>query len=246
MNPRLLLLSNSRDPQGRYLEHAKRHIRAFLGARVHSVLFIPFASVGASWDQYEERARVPFMEMGYSLISIHNASDPLKALRTVEAIVVGGGNTFHLLNELYRMQLLTIVRELVGSGVPYVGWSAGSVVACPTIKTTNDMPIVEPPSLDALGLVPFQINPHYTEERLPGITGETRVERIAEFLVLNPSTPVIGLPEGAMLQVERDRLVLLGAHAARLFRSSRESVDCIPGKPLDFLLSDRSPTALHA
>ena len=90
MNRRLLLLSNSRDPQGRYLEHAKRHIRAFLDARVHSVLFIPFASVGVSWNQYEERARVPFLDMGYSLISIHSASDPLKALRTVEAIVVGG------------------------------------------------------------------------------------------------------------------------------------------------------------
>ena len=127
-----------------------------------------------------------------------------------------------------------------------MGWSAGSVVACPTIKTTNDMPIVEPPSLDALWLVPFQVNAHYTEERHPDITGETRVERIAEFLMLNPGTPVIGLPEGAMLQVERDRLVLLGERSARLFRSSRESVDCIPGKPLDFLLSNRSPTALRA
>src|SRR5829696_7522808 len=176
----LLLLSNSRDPAGNFLVHPQREIRALLGERVRTVLFVPYASVTASWDDYAAKARAPFGQMGYELAAIHEAADPAAAVRAAEAIVVGGGNTFHLLLRLSEAGLLAPIRERVAAGVPYAGWSAGAVVAAPTIRTTNDMPIVEPPSLTALGLVPFQINAHYTDFHPPGFQGETRAERLGE------------------------------------------------------------------
>lgn len=131
----------------------------------------------------------------------------------------------------------TLIREHIGAGVPYIGWSAGSVVACPTIRTTNDMPIVEPRRLDALGVVPFQINAHYSDYRPEGFQGETRSERIAEFLVMNPHLRVVGLPEGTMLRVERDQVALLGTEPARVFSAGHDPRDVAPGTPLDFLLA---------
>jgi dipeptidase E len=238
MPRRLLLLSNSRDPAGNYLKHPQRQIRAFLGARVKTALLVPFAGVTTSLDDYAACARAPFAEMGYELASVHDAPDPPAAVRAAEAIVVGGGNTFHLLARLYETGLLEVIRERVRAGVSYVGWSAGSVVACPTIKTTNDMPIIEPPSLAALGLVPFQINAHYTDFHPPGFRGETRAERIAEFLAVNPELTVVGLPEGTMLQVEKDRMALHGEVPARVFVHGREPAECRPGEPLDALLEE--------
>jgi dipeptidase E len=236
MNRRLLLLSNSRDAEGRFLHYPRRQIRAFLGGRIHSVLFVPFAGVTTPWDDYAELTRVAFAEMGYALTSIHAADDRLAALRNVEAIVIGGGNTFHLLSRLYDTGLLDVIRERVNAGVPYIGWSAGSVVACPTIRTTNDMPIIEPPSLTALGVVPFQINAHYTDFHPPGFQGETRAQRLAEFLVVNPDVRVVGLPEGMMLQVERDRVSLFGEGSARVFESGRTAREVTPADSIDFLL----------
>ena len=236
MNRRLLLLSNSRDPEGRFLVHPQRQIKAFLGARVRSVLFVPFAGVSVSWDDYAARARDAFATMGYELASIHSADDRLEAMRRVEAIVVGGGNTFHLLKHLYDTGLLDVIRERVQAGIPYIGWSAGSVIACPTIRTTNDMPIVEPPSLVSLDFVPFQINAHYTDEHPAGFQGETRAERIAEFLVANPGMRVVGLPEGTMLQVERERIALFGESPARVFEAGREPRLANPGEALESLL----------
>ena len=236
MNRRLLLLSNSRDAEGRFLHHPRRQIRAFLGGRIRSVLFIPFAGVTTPWDAYAELARAAFAEMGYALESIHAAEDRLAAIRSVEAIVVGGGNTFHLLSHLHETGLLDVIRERVNAGVPYIGWSAGSVVACPTIRTTNDMPIIEPRSLAALGLVPFQVNAHYTDFHPPGFQGETRAQRLSEFLVVNPDVRVVGLPEGMMLQVERDRVALLGEGSAKVFASGCAPRDVLPSESLDFLL----------
>jgi dipeptidase E len=234
---RLLLLSNSRDVAGNYLRHPRQEIRDFLGDRVRSVLFVPYAGVTVAPDDYVARARPPFGEMGYDLASIHDAGDARRAVRDAQAIVVGGGNTFHLLAALYREGLLDAIRERVLAGAPYVGWSAGSVVACPTIRTTNDMPIVEPPSLAALGLVSFQINAHYTDFHPPGFQGETRAERLAEFLVVNPGVPVIGLREGTMLRVEGDDVRLLGAARAVLFRAGREPGEYAPGSSLGALLT---------
>jgi dipeptidase E len=233
---RLLLLSNSRDAHGRFLHHPQGQIKAFLGARSRSVLFVPFAAVTVPWADYASRARAAFAEMDYRLTSLHEATSARDAVRDAEAIVVGGGNTFHLLLHLYAAGVLEILRERVKAGVPYIGWSAGSVIACPTIRTTNDMPIVEPPTLTALGVVPFQINAHYTDQHPAGFQGETRAERIAEFLVANPGMRVIGLAEGTMLQVEKDRIALHGDSAARIFEAGREPREAAAGEPLDFLL----------
>ncbi len=199
---RLLLLSNSRDAGGRYLGHAQEIIREFLGDRVGTVLFVPFATVIGSFDAAAARARAVFREMGYELVSVHEAADPVAAVERAEGIVIAGGNTFHLLRALAGRGLLEAIRARVDSGVPYIGWSAGAVVACPTIATTNDMPIVEPGSFRALGLVPFQINPHYTDFHPPGHQGETRAERIAELLAVDPQCVVVGLREGSLLRVE--------------------------------------------
>ena len=236
MSRRLLLLSNSRDPEGGYLRWPREEIRAFLGAQVPTVLFFPFAGVTEPWDRYAERVRAPFGELGYDVHSVHRATDPIRAVRSADAIVIGGGNTFHLLANLYSARLLEAIRERVEAGVPYVGWSAGAVVACPTIMTTNDMPIVEPPSLDALGLVSFQINAHFTDVRPPGFQGETRSERLAEYLALNRAMRVVGLPEGTMLRVEPDAVTLLGGSTARVFESGREPREYAPGAALNFLL----------
>jgi dipeptidase E len=203
---------------------------------VSTVLFLPFAGVSETWDRYAERVRAPFGEMGYDVRSVHRATDPVRAVRNADAIVTGGGNTFHLLANLYSARLLEPIRECVQAGIPYVGWSAGAVVACPTIRTTNDMPIVEPPSLDALGLVPFQINAHFTDFRPPGFQGETRSERLADYLAVNRTVRVVGLPEGTMLRVEPGTVALLGEGSARVFESGRQPRDYAPGNALSFLL----------
>ena len=219
--PRLLLLSNSRDPQGGYLLWARDAIRDFLGRDVTSVVFIPYATVTASPESYATRARQAFEGMGYSLTALIDGavSSPADAIARAQAIVVGGGNTFRLLDLLNANDLLGEIRARVAAGVPYIGWSAGSVVACPTIRTTNDMPIVEPPSLRALGFVPFQINAHYTTAHPPGFQGETRDERLAEFLELNRGVDVVALPEGTLLRVEgRDVQVWGGEPAMRIRR----------------------------
>ena len=195
----LLLISNSTLHGSGYLDHAASEICDFLGA-VKKVLFVPFALHDC--DAYTAQARARFEKMGYQLDSIHTASEPGKAVRETEAIFIGGGNTFRLLKALYDHDLLGVIRKRVREGVLYIGSSAGSNVAAPTIRTTNDMPIVQPPSFDALGLVSFQINPHYLDAD-PNSThkGETREERIIQFLEEN-ETPVVGLREGAMLRIE--------------------------------------------
>lgn len=233
---RLLLLSNSRNAGQGYLEHALDTLRDFLGAAPKRVLFVPYAGVRLSYDDYADTVRARFEAAGYALDAIHDAGDPAQAVDEAEAIAVGGGNTFHLLRELAERGLLPRIRARVNEGAPYVGWSAGSNLACPTICTTNDMPIVEPPSFEALGLVPFQINPHYTDAHPPGHQGETRTERLQEFCLANPEMPVVGLPEGTMLRVEGDRLTLLGEQSACLFRGENEPTEHAPGDSLQALM----------
>ena len=193
---RLLLISNSTLYGSGYLDHAETEIREFV-SDVRTVLFVPFALHDR--DAYAESARQRFAAMGYDLSSIHTAIDGQRAVEYADAIFIGGGNTFRLLKSLYDSDLLNVLRHSVSSGKPYIGSSAGSVVACPTIKTTNDMPIVQPPSFEALGFVKFQINAHFQDPD-PNSThmGETREERIRQFLEDNDST-VVGLREGAML-----------------------------------------------
>jgi len=193
-----------------YLEWARPLLRDFLGSEGRRVFFVPFAGVTISWDDYAQRVRDVFGGLGHEVVSAHEAQDPLAELARSDALAVGGGNTFHLLARLYETGLLAAIRDAARAGKPYVGWSAGSNVACPTIRTTNDMPIAEPRSLDALGLIPFQINAHYTEARLPDHGGETRVDRLNEFVAANPGMPVVGLPEGTALWLEGGDLTLLG------------------------------------
>lgn len=231
---RLLLISNSTLYGSGYLDHAESEIRSFLGD-VKRVLFVPFALCDR--DAYASLARERFNAMGYELESAHEVPDARREVNNAEAIFIGGGNTFRLLKSLYDFDLLLPIRRRVAEGMPYIGSSAGSNVACPTIKTTNDMPIVQPPSFDALGLVYFQINPHYLDPD-PSSThkGETREERIIQFLEEN-TTPVVGLREGAMLRVEEGSTELRGASGARLFRRGRDPVETVPGAKLDHLIS---------
>jgi dipeptidase E len=227
MTRRLLLLSTSSVFGTGFLEHAFAELRDFLGP-INRVLFVPYAV--ADRQGYAARARSAFETLGYALDSIHEAASPRAAVTAAEAVFVGGGNTFRLLKTLYDEDLLTMIhRRVLEGGLLYSGASAGSNVAAPTIKTTNDMPIVEPPSLRALGLVSFQINPHYLDPD-PGSRhmGETRETRLREFHEEN-DTPVIGLREGAMLRVEGESVDLRGQAGARLFRRGQEPLEVAPG-----------------
>lgn len=223
---RILLLSSSTVWGGGYFDYAETEIRDFL-AGLDRILFVPFAL--HDQDAYAARTRERFAQMGYAMDSLHTVSDRWRALHSAEAILIGGGNTFRLLKTLYDFDLVSAIRERVKAGMRYMGSSAGSNVAGPTIRTTNDMPIVQPPSFDALGLVPFQINPHYVDaDPASGHMGETREERILQFLEEN-DTPVIGLREGAMIRVENGSAELKGLAGARLFRKGKEPTELAPG-----------------
>lgn len=211
----LLLLSNSSSDAG-YLAHALPWIRETL-TEAERVAFLPYAGVTLSWDEYASKVRDALSDLPIDLVSVHEVDNPTGLVRDADAILVGGGNTFHLLRETYRMGLVELIRQRVRGGIPYVGWSAGANLAGPTISTTNDMPIVEPPTFRALGLVPFQVNPHFTDAHPPGHRGETRRERLAEFVAANPEAAVIGLPEGTALRVTEAGVRLLGANPALVF-----------------------------
>ena len=157
----LLLLSNSTNYGEAYLAYSKKSIKAFLGQVKENIVFIPYAGVTFSWDDYTDMVNEALAEIGFQVQSIHNLADPVKSISEAHAIMVGGGNSFQLLELLYENKLVEVIKERVASGTPYIGWSAGSNMACPTIKTTNDMPIVYPPSFKTLAFVPFNINPHY-------------------------------------------------------------------------------------
>jgi len=215
---RLLLISNSTNAGEAYLDYPKYQIRDFLGEQSVNCVFIPYAGVTVSFDDYEARVKERFEEVGHRIKSIHHAIDPVKAIREAEAIVVGGGNTFQLIKLIQDNGLIDPVREMVQGGTPYVGWSAGSNVTCPTIRTTNDMPILEPDSFNAFNLVPFQINPHYTDKNPPGHAGETREDRIMEYLEANQKDTVLGLREGCMFRIEGLSMSLIGDLSVRLFR----------------------------
>jgi len=227
---RLLLLSSSRVHGGGYLDHAENEIRTFLKG-ISRVLFVPYALHDR--DGYAAVARQRFETIGLALDSIHEFDNPKEAVENAEAMYVGGGNTFRLLNTLYYYELLPWIRERVRTGMPYMGISAGSNLAGPTIKTTNDMPIVQPPSLEALGLVPFQINPHYVDPD-PNSThmGETREQRLREYLEEN-DVPVVAIREAAMIRVEGDVITLEGKTGARIFRRGREPYEIEPGSLIE-------------
>jgi len=237
-NRNLLLLSNSTNAGQSWLEHANDEICDFLTSEIQSVLFIPYAGVTISWDEYTRRAREKFREFGYALLSVHEVDDIPKAVKQAEAIVVGGGNTFHLVWYFHQTGLIELIRERVlNEGIPYIGWSAGSNVACPTMKTTNDMPIVEPASFDTLNLIPFQINPHYLDANPQGHQGETREERILEFIAVNREVSVVGLREGTLFRIHGDEIQLIGPKSARIFHHKSEPYELSATDSFTFLLT---------
>src|SRR4029077_17027186 len=223
---RLLLISNSTLHRRGYLDHAEKEIRDLVADR-RNVIFIPYAL--RDRRAYAERAHQRFREMGLALTSIHDVSNKPRAIDEANVIFVGGGNTFRLLKGLHDDDLLGPIRRKVAIGIPYIGSSAGSIVACPSLKTTKDMPVVQPPSFEALGLVPFQISPHYLDPD-PATThmGETQEERILQFLEENEA-PAVGLREGSILLVREGAVMLKGPNSARIFRRGQKPVEAAPG-----------------
>ncbi len=233
---RLLLISNSTNPGEGYLDYPKKNIRDFLGEKPMNALFIPYAAVTFSFDAYEERVNARFAEIGHHVTSIHRYINPVEAIENADAIVVGGGNTWQLVKLLQEKGLTKVIRKKVKKGTPYIGWSAGSNIACPTLRTTNDMPIVQPEKFKTLNLVPFQINPHYLDDNPANHGGETREARINEFIEVNRDLFVVGLREGTMLLLEEKELVLMGTRKVRIFKYGKDPLELSHEDDLRFLM----------
>ncbi len=233
---RLLLISNSTNPGEGYLEYPKDRIKEFLGDKANNAIFIPYAAVTFSFDEYEEKVNARFAEIGHHVTGIHRFINPVEAIENADAIVVGGGNTWQLVKMLQEKGLMKVIRKKVRKGTPYIGWSAGSNIACPTLRTTNDMPIVEPLKFKTLKLVPFQINPHYLDDHPANHGGETREVRIKEFIEINRDIYVVGLRESTMLLVEDDEMELIGPRKARIFKYGQEPMELSNEDDFSFLL----------
>ncbi|NOU59848.1 dipeptidase PepE [Marinifilum caeruleilacunae] len=234
---RLLLISNSTNPGEEYLDYPKHNIKEFLGEKPVKALFIPYAGVTVSFDDYEAKVKERFNEVGHDVVSIHRFENPVKAVEEAEAIVVGGGSTWNLLHLIHKYNLTEPIRnKVINEKAPYIGWSAGSNLTCPTIKTTNDMPIIDPMGFDALNLIPFQINPHYLDKNPEGHGGETREDRINEFMVLNPDVYIAGLREATMFLVEDNKIKLIGDRQCRIFKNGIETYELSANDDFNFLL----------
>jgi dipeptidase E len=222
---------------GGYLEAAVPEIADFLGNKPLNIAFVPFAAVGTDAESYTNMVRKGLSALPYIITTV-TAENAAALIGAADVIMVGGGNTFKLLHDLYAHDLMTLIKDKVQSGIPFIGWSAGSNIAGATICTSNDMPIINPGSFEALGFLPFQINPHYYNQPVSGFNGETRNQRLTEFVQLNPAVPVVGLPEGTALLLENGELKLLGA-AAVLFHWQQNAVqqqELKTGDDLNFLM----------
>lgn len=229
-----MLMSSSKKNQLGYLEHASDQITTLLGTQPRDVLYIPYAAITPTYDEYEKLAASPFSKLGYTIRSIHHEPNPVQAVAEASAIAVAGGNTFALLNRLYQEDLVEpIRRRVVHDDIPYIGWSAGTNVATASIRTSNDMPIVQPPSFSGLGLVPFQINPHFVSGKPAGHNGESREERLTEFVTLNSDEEVLALYEGCALHVQEDTGVILGDKDGLVFSRKSKPRAIVPGKIFD-------------
>ena len=231
----LLLLSNSTTQGYTYLEHAEQDIKDFFGTKPLNIAFIPYAGVTVNYNDYEAKVKNVFSKLNYNLKSVHQVDNPKSLLMEADAVAVGGGNTFRLLQKMYDFDLIDLIKERVLNGMPYIGWSAGSNLACPTIRTTNDMPIVQPKSFDAFKFVPFQINPHYLDSHPEGFHGETREQRLMEFVEINPNLWVVGLREGSILKVIDNKIELLGNKPARIFKKGIEPFEITNESNTSFL-----------
>ena len=233
---KLLLLSNSTNPGEPYLDYAKPNIKAFLGDNPQEILFIPYAAVTFSYDEYEKKVNDALKQIGVQVKSIHHFADPQQAVKEAKAIAVGGGNTWKLVRTMRDNGLIELIQEKVKNGTSYIGWSAGSNVACPTIRTTNDMPIIDPKGFNVLNLINFQINPHYLDVNPANHGGETREMRIEEFIEENKDVTVVGLREGTMLWIEGKSIKLIGEKSARIFKHGNSPQELRSNDDFSFLL----------
>ena len=232
-----MLISNSTNAGEAYLGWPRQAIKDYLETnKIKRVLFVPYAGVGVTYDEYTAKVNNVFNELGFEVYGIHNESDPVKAVHEAEAIAVGGGNTFHLVYMLHKLKLMNAIKEAVEKGTTYMGWSAGSNVACPSLKTTNDMPIIEPESFNCSALIPFQINPHYLDANPEGHGGETREQRIEEFMMVNRDIYVVGLREATYLLVDGNQITLHGNRPMRIFKYGVLAYEVNPGDDINFLM----------
>lgn len=221
----VLMLSSARFADYDYLAYASEWIDEHLNQdktfkNKKEVVFIPFAGVTIGWDAYTQQVQNALPD--YKVIGAHQSDDIKACIQSAGAILVGGGNTFNLLNELYKQDIIGVIQQRVEKNIPYIGWSAGANICGLSIRTTNDMPIVEPPSFEALRFVSAQLNPHYTDHVPPDLHSETRDQRLAEFCTLHPSTPVIAIKEGSALLLRNYKLTLLGDQKAYVFASEKK------------------------
>ncbi len=219
---KLLLLSNSTIKGQPYLGWPQSYLKDFLKG-VRTVVFIPYAGVTISYDEYTKSVEEALVDFNLEIRGIHTFSNKKEEILKADCIMTGGGNTFSLLKKLQDEELIEPIKTAVNRGTKYVGWSAGANMACPTIKTTNDMPVEQPKSFNAIGLIDFQINPHFTNATIPNHGGETREMRLQEYLAKNPDSKVVGLPEGMLIEIEGENTYLKGSGEALLFRHNKET-----------------------
>ncbi|MGB1308440.1 MAG: dipeptidase PepE [Oceanihabitans sp.] len=231
----IIIASTSTMYGSEYLEYILEELAAFF-KNAKQILFIPYARPsGISHDAYTNKVSTAFAKINKTVIGIHSFKNPIAAIKNAEAIFVGGGNTFVLVNQLYKHKLFTVLQEVVKNGTPYLGTSAGSNICGLTMHTTNDMPIAYPPSFKTLGFVPFNINPHYIDPNVNSThKGETRETRIKEFHTYH-SQPVVGLREGSWLVVNNKSIVLKGKLPARIFEHNQVPFEIAPYSKLDTL-----------
>lgn len=230
----MLIASTSTLFNGGYLEYLTAELELFFKS-VDQIVFIPYARPGGiTHDQYTAKVKQAFEPLNIELLGLHSFNDPLEALKNAKAVFTGGGNTFLLVSQLYRFNLMPLLRRRIFDGMPYFGTSAGSNITGVTMQTTNDMPIIHPPSFKTLGALPFNLNPHYLDPT-KGSThmGETRETRIKEFHTYN-SIPVVGLREGSWLAVQGDQITLKGSLSARIFEQGKTPYEMDTGSLISF------------
>lgn len=236
---RILALSSSRVGTGGYLQTSIPVLKDFLGDKSLNIAFIPFATVNNNFEEYGSMVKSGLAELPHN-IHVVDYKNAKTLIEGTNVIMVGGGNTFKLLHDIYEYKLLDLIRDKVNMGTPYIGWSAGANITGPTIGTTNDMPVIEPKSFNSLGFLPFQINPHYTNLRLKGHNGETRDQRLEEFMQVNKGISVVGLPEGTALKLEENKLQFIGEENGVLFYHDNDNAiirrEIIINEDLTFLL----------
>lgn len=216
-----LLISASSYQDTGYLRHCKNWVKDFLGeSGKEEILFIPYAGVRRSNDEYEQK--VIDRLKNKNIKSIHHYEDKISAIKNARSIAVGGGNTFMLLYTLYKLNLIEPIKEAVANGTKYFGWSAGANIAGKTMMTTNDMPIIMPKSFDSLNIFPYQINPHFISGKLAGHNGESREERLEEFLIANPKDTIYALPEGTALLIADNEAQVIGHSEILKFEYQKE------------------------